>query len=292
MGFAEIRKTVEDAWNFCWPPLVAIVIALVILRLVYPGSNDLVQAAMNALRNGSNSVNRLRGLLAPYGLSKLIPLLLLIALTAALFIINNVLLGGAAKLPPYLSLQPEVLLQDRMRDEEKLLLFRTHPTAENLNAAYSMALEDLGERREPRYSGAGAYYMMIKFEKFALACVVLAFLVAARNHAGFVAALRSIPILLILFIIWALTFVGLLYETEQDLGRTWNTVRVSLQPKADDILSPPMTAVEKNKIDSRASGQWWHLYLFDTYKISWFKRTFLETNTFRVRRPRDSHGGA
>ena len=275
MDFSDIRTTIHDVWNFCWPPVLAVVVLLAVLRFVHPPTSRLVPSFLGFLHERADTVTRLRELLEPYGLSRMVPAILLIVVIAVLFLVNQIALGAASKLPPYVSYQPDVLLASRMRDNDKLLLFRRYPTAEHLNAAYHMALKEFAAKpSECTHSGTPPYHRLHTFTKFAAICVLLGIVLGWRDHS-FAALLRGLILLLLLAALWLITFVGLLYQTEQDFSREWARVRLSLQVDANVQLIDPVTDDEFQKLVEPVYGRWWRIYLFDPYQVSWIKRTLL-----------------
>ncbi len=112
-----------------------------------------------------------------------------------------------------------------MSHEQKLLLFRTYPTASHFNEAYSLALESA--RKEENTSGnrAEMYSMMHNFVKVGLALSIIFFFINIFGGLNFIyQLLKLLFITFILSLIWIVCFIGLLYQQEQQFFDDWRKV--------------------------------------------------------------------
>jgi hypothetical protein len=283
MDFGTIRQAVVDAWGFIWPPVLACVIALAIFRYFYPPTTTLAHQLTLTAQERSGAIESLRSALEPYGLSKAIPLAALVLLIAMLYIVNSIVFSLSSNLPPYTSYSPDALLEERISDKDRLLLFRKYPTAEHLNAAYNMAVGDwrITEHGKIVFKEAQSFYRVEYFLKFSLLIGLVAFVVAVRGGSGIaIALLKLLVLVLVLALFWCINFAGLLYAAEQDFMREWSSVRLSLQKDAGELLKEKATEEEMQHIErTSVQTRWWRVYFFDPYRVTWFKRTFLTRPT-------------
>jgi putative effector of murein hydrolase len=127
-----------------------------------------------------------------------------------------------------------------------------------------------------RKNRAETYYKYHNFLKFALAFAVIMLTINIKKRDHFFKQLfKFIIILLVISVIWAANLTVLLYQQEQQFRDDWRTTQLSLQTDASKVLNSPMTDEEKNRMTGDSSRRWWKVYLLDTSRIDWIKRTFL-----------------
>lgn len=277
MQFSDITSSVHDVWTFIWPPIIMIFIAYCVTRFLLPGSvGDFISSITGRLKSYSPKMEELRKQLEVYGLGKIIPISSLVILIFFLYLLNGPVVQFAAKLPPYLSYQPSVLMEKRASDSDKLLLLRTYPTAGSLNEAYFLALERL-KIQKSKYNRVEIHYKIQNFIKFALLFGILILFYGAVGRYPFLPILsRFLPFTLIICMIWAVSFPFLLYNHEQELYDEWRSIEAKLQESATILLKEPATEEEKNRINRYSKDGWWDVKLWNTYIFKWSKRTLQE----------------
>lgn len=278
MKFEDIRKTVNDAWEFSWPPILACIGLTLIFQYFYPETKNILNNIFIAIQQNGEIIEKFRVALEPYGLSTTIPVASLVIVVAVLYIINNVVLRWFANMPPTLSYQQDVLMKNRVSIDDKVLLLRNYPTAENFGNAYYLAVEEyLGSSQA--LTRSLPYYRAHTFIKFFFIIGLFACIIAFKagipvNDIFFKWLLFAFG----LIFLWLLVFFWLLFETEQEIMAGWNKIRLGLLDEFEDKKDVSLEPTDDEKIflevTSDVIERWWQVRLLDTYKFMWVKRTF------------------
>lgn len=282
MEFSDITKSVHDAWSFAWPFLVLCGIVYLIARFFNSVILDKSLNNIHALVEvHGKELGSLKKALEPYGLNSLIPLLFFVLIVSIMYLLNGPATEAVSHIPPYVSFSPDVLIDKTMHENEKLLLIRKYPTATDLNDAYYLALEKYKPEASELGNRAEIWFKMQNFLKFSLVIAIIMVLIDIRQGLSLIGQLGKLGIFLVLIaVLWSISLVGLLYDMEQQFHQDWQVIKLSLQDDAATILTIPATKEEQSKINEwenhDVKGQnWWHVYLFDQYRITWIGRTFL-----------------
>jgi hypothetical protein len=282
MNFAEIRRTVEDIWAFCWPPFLAVCLSYWVLAFVYPTASSLPGVALAELQARGAMVVAARKALEPYGLSSAVPLCLFAGVIGTLFLINHLVIGAAAMLPPHFSFQPDVLLRRQINGDERTLLARRYPTVRSFNSAYFMALREFSPLLASIPDRALIHRQVHALLKLCGVSALIA-LCLALVHRQFDSIVRFGFLSSLLVVAWAVVSILMLSETDHYYSRQWSTIRLQLQSSAAETLKGSPTASEKRIARPVVDRQWWRLRFFSTDPTRWAKM-FLFQPRHRPRR--------
>ena len=277
MQFSDLTKAVQDAWRFAWPPLVLCEIFYLVSSFLDPdGTRQSIQWMLATTKDWGIILDNLRPVLEPYGLTKLIPAVSVVAVIGFLYLLNGPITSSVSKLPPHLSYTPVSLIVRQMSEEDKLALVRKYPTSRSVEAAYHLALEQIRVEKGASATRAEIFYKMQNFLKFALASVVILSIVSTLHGAASLSVFgRFLITLSMLSCLWLIILPMLLYQEEQQFFDDWRAVQIALQAHASGFLEDPITKAEQEKISTRdQSGRWWRVYMVNHYWFIWLKRTF------------------
>jgi hypothetical protein len=279
MQFSDITRSVQDAWEFAWPPLVLCVGFYSISRYFNEeATSDLLRSLAAVIKDYGTKLDGVRTVLEPYGLTKLVPIISIVAVIGLMYLINGPLTIAASNLPPYISYQPDRLITQNLSEQERILLVRRYPTTRSLNEAYYLALE--GARSEmkehARSNRAELWYQTQTFLKFALGAALIVLVLSIKAGMPTVGQLwKFFNLSLIVSGFWVVSLTGLLYQQEQQFHDEWRPIKLGLQKDAASVLSAPVTDEERMKIKLESDQRWWRVYVLDPYRLTWLKRTFL-----------------
>jgi len=142
MQFSDITKSVQDAWHFAWPPLVLSGITYFVARYFHADGTDAVlQRVAENIKDYGAKLDSVRAVLEPYGLTKLVPIVSVVAFIGFIYLLNGPLTIAVSNIPPHLSYQPDKLITRSLSENERLLLIRKYPTVRSLSEAYYLALD-------------------------------------------------------------------------------------------------------------------------------------------------------
>src|SRR5688500_12284669 len=115
MKFSEVTAAIHEAWQFCWPPLLALALAYWVASFVYPvGVTRLLRAMRLTLDHYGSVWGQIRDAIQPFGLTPLVPFIGFVAFIASLFIVNMAAVAWTSTMPPYVSFMPDHLMGNRM----------------------------------------------------------------------------------------------------------------------------------------------------------------------------------
>jgi hypothetical protein len=283
MQFSDITKSVQDAWQFAWPPLVLCAIAYLVARYFHAeATSELLRALVALIKEYGARLDGVRAVLEPYGLTKLVPIISIIIFIGFMYLLNGPLTTVASNLPPHLSYQPDRLITPSLSDQERLLLVRKFPTTRSLNDAYYLALENARAETKapPRESRAELWYQTHTFLKFAFAAALIMLVLSIKAGMPLLGQLwKFFGLSLALAALWAGSLTGLLYQQEQQFHDEWRPIKLALQKDATSLLGSPITEEERIKSRVESDKSWWRVYILDPYRLTWLKRTFRSSGT-------------
>src|SRR4051794_19106198 len=98
MNFSEVQQSVQQAWDFTWPPVVLLAIMIGLVRFLAPSFYETIRNRLSA--EAPSRWSRARAVLHHLGISKLLPVIALFLIVFILFLTNSVvhLVGNA--IPP------------------------------------------------------------------------------------------------------------------------------------------------------------------------------------------------
>jgi hypothetical protein len=277
MQFSDLTNSIQDVWFFAWPPLVLCCIAYVISRYLHPdGTLDALRQWVARAREYGLKIEAARGLLEPYGLTKLVPVISVVAFVGFMYLLNSPMTDAVSNLPPHLSVQPGLLIAESMSEDDCLLLLRTYPASRSLDDAYSLALVSAKPESKglPQMSDSGLWEKSQSFIKFAFVVSLVTLIVSLKAGLPVGGQLAKFLLMfLLLTSLWVASVAGLLYKLEHQFYQEWWPIHLALQKDAGSRLTAPITDEERARIAAKDGQRWWRVYVLDPYLWTWAKRT-------------------
>lgn len=281
MQFSELTKTIQDAWEFMWPPVIMSLLFYWIAHYLNPeGTQKKIDEITAEIKNYGSRIENLRTILEPYGLTRLVPVVSAVMVVGTLFFINGPLLDLAGKLPPQIDFSPENLIIQSVADEDKYLLLQKYPSALDFTDAFYMAwMEYTKDKSTQIESQAGLNFILDNFIKLLFVYLVGVYIVNLKSGQKFWRlSIKTLIVLLVIAVIWALNFVALLKNQQNQFFGEWAAVRAVLQKDAAALMKEQSAPSEEMLYKMQAGEKpekWWRFYIIDPYEIIWFKQTFL-----------------
>ena len=281
MNFSDLTKTIQNAWEFSWPPVIMSLLFYWIAHYLNPaGTKKIMESITQKISDYGSRVESVRILLEPYGLTKLVPVVSAIMVVGTLFFVNGPLVDLAAKLPPHVDFSPENLIARTMSDEDKLLLLRKYPSALDFTDAFYMAwMEHTKDKSGQTDNEAGLNFMVDNFIKLTLVYLVVLYVINLKSGKKFWRlSLKMLFVAVMLLSLWTINFVSLLKNQQNQFFGEWASVRGSLQKEAATLMKDQEAPTEEMNFKMQVSEKpekWWRFYIVDPYDLQWFQQTFL-----------------
>jgi hypothetical protein len=128
MNFSEVQQSVQQAWEFTWPPVVLLVIMIALVRLLAPASYVAFQRRLS-LELPSRWA-RVQAFLHHYGFAKLLPVAVLFMIVFTLFLTNSVLHLAGNSIPPRISYRPDIIFARAVDEKQLACLWSFFPWAD------------------------------------------------------------------------------------------------------------------------------------------------------------------
>jgi hypothetical protein len=281
MQFSDLTKTIQNAWEFSWPPVIISLIFYWIAHFLNPvGTQKNGDEITAKIRSYGSRIENFRTLLEPYGLTKLVPVVSAVLVIGTLFIVNGPLLDLAGKLPPHIDFTPENLIAQTMSDEDKLLLLRKYPAAVDFTDAFYMAwMEHTKDKSTQIDNEAGLNFIIDNFIKLTVVYLIVLYAINLKSEKKIWSqSLKALLVAIILSVIWVFNFISLLKNQQNQFLNEWSAVRGALQKDAAVLMKDQGAPSEEMmyKMQSNEKPEkWWRFYIYDPYDLQWFKQTFL-----------------
>ena len=281
MQFSELTKTIQNAWEFMWPPVIMGLLFYWLAHYLNPeGTQKKIDEISAAIKNYGSRIENLRSILEPYGLTKLVPVVSAVMVVGTLFFINGPLLDLAGKLPPHIDFSPENLIIQSVADEDKYLLLQKYPSAIDFTDAFYMAwMEYTKDKSTQIESQAGLNFIIDNFIKLLFVCLVFVYIFSLKTGQKiWKLSFKTLLVFVMLMIVWAFNFVALLKNQQNQFFGEWVEVRTVLQKDAASLMKDQSAPSEEMLYKMQAAEEpekWWCFYIIDPYEIIWFKQTFL-----------------
>lgn len=267
MQFSEITKSVQDAWNFSWPPVLMCIILYALVRFIIPSKKNTLSALIDLTLSHAGTMENARRALDPYGLSKLVPFVSLILVITVFYILNSVILLNCQYIPPHLDVREDVFAWKRFPVDKKILIYRSHPTAKSWNAAYydaarkSKAFDIDDDRRSP-------YFRTEYFIKYtAIICAIILVFGVRRSGFSFKILGKGALVLAACALAWFANLLLLLFEEQQVIYTQGDTIQSYLLEKRPGIMTDPEPSeAEKRLLREHIGERWWSIQFIDFVK--------------------------
>ncbi|WEW98422.1 hypothetical protein P3T65_01580 [Pseudomonas nitroreducens] len=285
MQFSEITKTVQDVWDFSWPPVITCLIFFWIAdSLNEEGARDSLRYLLSQAEAYGQKVESIRIILEPYGLTTIIPFVSLVALIGSFYILNGPLTKLSYLIPPYISFRPFLHLVRGMTEKDKILLIRKYPSTDDITSAYNLADSENKILNPSAYNYSNQ--LTFKVESFIklgfIALISMTALNVWSRATPWEITTGFLKVFSILSTLWVLNFTILLWTIQQALWKQWSLIRIKLLIDSPTALDKEPTEAEIYKIQppylgsSPTESRWWKVYFINRIFFEWIKYTFFE----------------
>jgi hypothetical protein len=117
MSFSEVQQSVQQAWDFTWPPVVLLFLMVALVRFLAPVTFSATWGRL--LSEAPPGWTRVRVFFHRLGVSKLLPVAFLFLIVFTLFLTNSAVHLVGNVIPPRISYRPDVVFA-RIIDEKRL----------------------------------------------------------------------------------------------------------------------------------------------------------------------------
>jgi|GEM_PF-6175870 len=282
MKFADITKSVGDAWAFLVPPIMQCGLIYLLAHYLDPVRTErYINAMVNGLRSMGSTVDAMRNALGPYGLTTLVPIVSFIAVVAAMYVLSGPILSVCANLPPSFFFRPDVLIARSASREELLLVLRWFPAAPNFGTAYSLATSALKSTQDVTTEDFWAtriqlYGKIQGLTKFALVTTLILAITDIRLGNSVTVILGKVVVVVCAAaMVWAVSGIAVLYHNEQAFFEQWRAIRVQMQHDSSALLQAELSPEETTKIETaqRRRTRWWGIQFGSSYRLRWLQHT-------------------
>src|SRR5439155_23613992 len=98
MNFSEVQQSVQQAWEFTWPPVILLAIMIGLVRFLAPSFYETIRNRLSI--EAPSRWSRARATLHHLAISKLLPVISLFLIVFTLFLTNSVIHLVANSIPP------------------------------------------------------------------------------------------------------------------------------------------------------------------------------------------------
>jgi hypothetical protein len=281
MQFSDLTKTIQNAWEFSWPPVITGLLFYWIAHYLNPdGAKKKIEEINVKIRDYGSRIETFRTLLEPYGLTKMVPAVSAVIVVGALFFVNGPLLDLAGKLPPHLDFSPENLIIQTISDDDKLLLLKKYPSASDVTDAFYMAwMEYMKDKSSQSDNQAGVNFIIDNFIKLTVVYLAVVYIINLKSKQPFWSqSLKTLIIAVMLAVVWSINFVSLLKNQQNQFLSEWSSVRGAMQKDAAALMKTQEAPSQEIILKMQANQEqkkWWRFYIVDPYDLQWFQQTFL-----------------
>jgi hypothetical protein len=276
MTFSDIQSSVSDAWEALWPPVAGISLMILIVGFVCPASKIWLSRKLEKLAAAKPRTLAVKDALETLGISKVIPIAVLIAIVFVLYAFNMTILLWVDAVPPSFSFEPAFVVLRAKDEQSRLAILRSAPNADSLSEAFYRLSERLPEQARS-LSRSEPYLRMHRFIKLAfVASLVGIALALIQRRSRFEALAKASAVVLGCVAAWLLVALPLIYNAQQDFFDQGFRAEAIIRPDWGNLTRDAPTSHEKDLIGVRLNNRWWHVHFFDPYYFKWFKFTFLD----------------
>lgn len=293
MDFDTLPKAIADFWQFLFAPIITV--ALIVLVACWIGGRGFRGRVAGLYRNGVAALSHPdnRHAAKAYGLDKLMPVIVIIAVVSMLYVTMVVSRFIGNLMPPYLIYRTDLLLASRMPHERVAFIWAQFPDVQgvgDLARVIDRGPTMTADEQKKLTDGAkywadtvGVYNDYLLVGKFLVVMSLICLIGAVgRVTVGqwFGALFRTVAVLIVLGLA-EIYFIGRYYYAVEQLwyAKVDGLYDILAERKAVHPAGDDLTAINdklRSELSSRAGEheRWWDVRFVDRYYASWLMRTF------------------
>lgn len=292
MDFSNLLKTVQDFWNFLWPPIICLLLLVGLSWVLATDTSHSVVVWALSLNPRLSDSSALARTLKSMGLSKLKPLVAAFCLVFLLNLTDVVVMTVGNLLPPILVCRTDLLLLAHSDDERFDCLWSRFPDATRMSYLRvdlmwavdqeehqdrnSPAVENIHYWEEEGAKAARGFYACKFFILFCAACGLVEVIYARRFWKP---VIRAVACAAVLAVVGCLFLAKQLYSIDQaEFGRVDAAMSYLVHggSTCGSISADETAKFAQLKDQTRAEADgyehWWRLRPFDEGYAVWFRK--------------------
>lgn len=280
MTFAEIRTAVHDGWEFVWPPIAILAVEAGVCAFVAPTLWRRWAAATTTIPLAATAES-LRAVAEPYGLTAIVPLVAIVAILLALYLVNRITSGVGNLIPPQVTYSLDIVLARVTTTTALARFWAATPYARDLQDIVEIIQARLSAATQPEIANAGKYwtetsgraYQAMNVAKLVMmtALVVGGMELVTAETAG--AVVRAFAVMLLAVVVGALALIVRLYALEQEWYARVSAFETLLNLEQSSLTKQTALPDELLHLYDtvRQKRGWWHLRVPTFPYVRWVR---------------------